>query len=242
MSNIRGPHPLLAREGWPFILGFVAAAFIVGYFFGVRWSLPFVLLTAFSLNFFRDPRRDLPADPRAIVCPADGRVIAIEETEDPYLRRRALKISIFMNVFDVHVNRMPVAGTVLEDWYFPGRFVNASFDKASLENERNALWVRTEDGRDVTVVQVAGLVARRILCYVKAGERVMAGDRFGFIRFGSRVDTFLPLGTRLNVGMGDRVRSRMDVIAYFGDPGSAAGDLPQAAPPPDRANGNSLPS
>lgn len=217
MRNIPGSHKWIAREGWPFILLFAAATLLAGYFFGVWWALPFLLLTVFSINFFRDPQRPVSNDPRAVVCPADGRVIRVEETEDPYLGRPALKISIFMNVFDVHVNRMPVTGKVHEQWYYSGKFFNAAFDKASLENERNALWVRTGDGRDVTVVQVAGLVARRILCYVRAGDPVRAGDRFGFIRFGSRVDTYLPLGTRVSVTVGDRVRSRMDVIAYFDD-------------------------
>ena len=213
MQNIAGSHRWIAREGWPFILLFAATAILVQVFLGFWWALPLYVLTAFSINFFRDPARPVSTDPEAVVCPADGKVILVEQMQDPYLKREAIKISIFMNVFDVHVNRMPINGQIRERWYHPGRFFNAALDKASLENERNALWVRTPAGRDVTVVQVAGLVARRILCYVQAGDAVSQGDRFGFIRFGSRVDTFLPLDTEVLVSVGDRVRSRQDVIA-----------------------------
>ncbi|MEB8535802.1 phosphatidylserine decarboxylase, partial [Acidithiobacillus ferriphilus] len=134
----------------------------------------------------------------------------------PYLSRPALKISIFMNVFDVHVNRMPVKGQVQKTWYFPGKFFNAALDKASLENERNALWVKTDDGSDVTVVQVAGLVARRIVCHVAADSGVAAGQRFGFIRFGSRVDTYLPVNAQPLVAVGERVRAGAQCIATLG--------------------------
>ncbi|MEK8088829.1 phosphatidylserine decarboxylase [Thermithiobacillus plumbiphilus] len=213
MQNIAGSHRWIAREGWPFILLFAAAAILIQVFLGFWWALPLYVLTAFSINFFRDPARPVSTDPEAVVCPADGKVILVEQTQDPYLKRDAIKISIFMNVFDVHINRMPINGQIRERWYHPGRFFNAALNKASLENERNALWVRTPAGRDVTVVQVAGLVARRILCYVQAGDAVSQGDRFGFIRFGSRVDTFLPLDTEVLVSVGDRVRSRQDVIA-----------------------------
>lgn len=213
MQNIAGSHRWIAREGWPFILLFAVAAGLIHLLLGIWWAFPLYLLTLFSINFFRDPLRPVSTDPQDVVCPADGKVIVVEQMQDPYLKRDAIKISIFMNVFDVHVNRMPVSGIVRERWYHPGRFFNAALDKASLENERNALWVRTSTGRDVTVVQVAGLVARRILCYLQAGDDVRQGDRFGFIRFGSRVDTFLPLDAQVFVSVGDRVRSRQDVIA-----------------------------
>lgn len=212
MQNIAGSHQWIAREGWPFILMFATAAILLQVFLGFWWALPLYVLTAFSINFFRDPVRPVSTDPQAVVCPADGKVILVEQMQDPYLKREAIKISIFMNVFDVHVNRMPINGQIRERWYHPGRFFNAALDKASLENERNALWVHTPTGHDVTVVQVAGLVARRILCYVQAGDAVRQGDRFGFIRFGSRVDTFLPLDTEILVSVGDRVSSRQDVI------------------------------
>ncbi|MGC9215910.1 phosphatidylserine decarboxylase [Acidithiobacillus sp.] len=211
------PYPLLAREGWPFIALFLGVAIVLQVLTNRWWALPFYLLFLFGLQFFRDPRRRLPTlSEQSVLCPADGKVIAIEQVEDPYLSRPALKISIFMNVFDVHVNRMPVSGQVRKVWYFPGKFFNAALDKASLENERNALWVRTGDGSDVTVVQVAGLVARRIVCYVAADAVVVSGQRFGFIRFGSRVDTYLPLGAQPLVAIGERVRSGAQCIATLG--------------------------
>ena len=214
------PYPVLAREGWSFLALFLGVAIVLQMVTNGWWASPFYLLFLFSLQFFRDPRRPLPTlSERSVVCPADGRVIAVEQVDDPYLSRPALKISIFMNVFDVHVNRMPVKGQVQKVWYFPGKFFNAALDKASLENERNALWVKTDDGSDVTVVQVAGLVARRIVCYVSAEvaeSAVTAGQRFGFIRFGSRVDTYLPFSAQPLVVVGERVRSGAQCIATLG--------------------------
>ncbi|MHB8248435.1 MAG: phosphatidylserine decarboxylase [Acidithiobacillus sp.] len=212
------PYPLIAREGWPFLAVFLALAVLLQIFLSVVWALPAYALFLFALQFFRDPPRQVPAGKDLVICPADGRVIAVETVDDPYLGRSALKISVFMNVFDVHVNRMPVAGRVQKIWYFPGKFFNAALDKSSTENERNALWVQTVSGQDVTVVQVAGLVARRILCYVGGDEVVTAGQRFGFIRFGSRVDTYLPLSARALVTVGERVRSGADAIATLGEP------------------------
>ncbi|WP_414041373.1 phosphatidylserine decarboxylase [Acidithiobacillus sp. M4-SHS-6] len=211
------PYPILAREGWPFLLMFLGLAIVLQIFLTGWWlvfSAFFYLLFLFSLQFFRDPRRPLPdLSPQSVLCPADGRVIAIEQVEDPYLSRAAIKISIFMNIFDVHVNRMPVSGVVHNVWYFPGRFFNAALDKASLENERNALWIQTPDGQDVTVVQVAGLVARRIVCHVQKENSVVIGQRFGFIRFGSRVDTYLPPDTQVQVRIGERVRAGAQCLA-----------------------------
>ena len=139
----------------------------------------------------------------------------VGRAHDPYLKREALKISVFMNVFNVHSNRSPVDGVVKERWYYPGAFVNAALDKASLENERNALWLRTKDGQDVTCVQVAGLIARRILCYVGAGAELERGQRFGFIRFGSRVDVYLPLGAEPKAAIGDKVYAAETVLAWL---------------------------
>ena len=155
------PHPFLAREGWPFIALSLALALLASSA-GV-WSLPFWLIFVFCLQFFRDPARVIAGGPKSIVAPADGRIVVVEETDDPYLKRRALKVSVFMNVFNVHSNRAPIASRVVQKWYNPGRFLNAALDKASVENERCALHLKTEDGRDVTCVQIAGLVARRIL-------------------------------------------------------------------------------
>ena len=208
------PHPIIAREGWPFLgIGVVVSA-LVTFFLG-WWSLPFWLATLFVLQFFRDPGREVPGEPNALVSPADGRIVFVGRAEDPYLRREALKISVFMNVFNVHSNRSPVDGTVKEKWYFPGAFVNAAIDKASLENERSALWLRTRDGQDVTCVQVAGLIARRILCYVGSGAELVRGQRYGFIRFGSRVDVYLPLDAQPKAAIGDKVYAAETVLAWL---------------------------
>jgi phosphatidylserine decarboxylase len=214
----RYPHPLIAREGWSFLLGALAAALLVGLFLGWGWSAPVWLAALFVLQFFRDPPREVPADAGAVLSAADGRVIEVGRAPDPYLKREALKVSVFMNVFNVHSNRSPVDGVVKQRWYFPGAFVNAALDKASAENERNALWLRTRDGQDVTCVQVAGLIARRILCYVGAGAELERGQRFGFIRFGSRVDHYLPPEARVNVALGDKVYAAESVLAWLTTP------------------------
>ena len=207
------PHPIVAREGWPFLAAAVAAALVVGYVAGAGWSLPLWLAAAFVLQFFRDPPRAVPEDARAVVSAADGRVVAVEKARDPWLERDALKISVFMNVFNVHSNRAPVDGTVRQRWYHAGRFLNAALDKASLENESNALWLRTRSGADVTCVQIAGLIARRILCYVEAGAQLSRGERFGFIRFGSRVDVYLPPEAQVSAALGDKVTAGVSIIA-----------------------------
>jgi len=208
------PHPIIAREGWPFLaIGVVVS--VVATWFICWWSLPLWLATLFVLQFFRDPARDVPDEPRAVVSPADGRIVMVGRAQDPYLKREALKISVFMNVFNVHSNRAPVDGVVKERWYYPGAFVNAALDKASLENERNALWLRTASGADVTCVQIAGLIARRILCYVDAGADLVRGQRFGFIRFGSRVDVYLPLDAEPKAAIGDKVYAAQTVLAWL---------------------------
>lgn len=208
------PHPILAREGWPFISSSVLLSVIVWALAGFWWSLPIWLLTIFVVQFFRDPARPIPRDPLAVLSPADGRIVAIAHAFDPYAGRDALKISVFMNVFNVHSNRAPVDGALRDVQYFPGKFVNADLDKASEQNERNALVIDC-DGRVVTAVQVAGLIARRILCYVKAGDALQRGQRFGFIRFGSRVDVYLPLDTQSRVSIGDKVYASSTVLADF---------------------------
>jgi phosphatidylserine decarboxylase len=169
------PHPIIAREGWPFLGIAFAVSFGILLVFGLPWSLPFWLTTVFILQFFRDPARQVPDDPQAVLSPADGRVVAVEKVRDPYLDRDALKISVFMNVFNVHSNRSPVDGTVRQRWYHAGAFFNAALDKASLENERNALWLQTRGGQDVTCVQIAGLIARRICPSLAPGTGGLAG-------------------------------------------------------------------
>jgi len=207
------PHPIIAREGWPFIGFTLLAAVAVQFAAGWIWAAPLWLMFIFCVQFFRDPPRPIPGDAHSILSPADGRIVAIEPVRDPWLERDALKLSVFMNVFNVHSNRSPVDGEVKQRWYHPGRFINADLDKASTENERNALWLHTRTGHDITCVQVAGLIARRILCYVEAGKPLTRGERYGFIRFGSRVDLYLPLDTRIKVAIGDKVRASATVLA-----------------------------
>jgi phosphatidylserine decarboxylase len=206
------PHPIIAREGWPFLAAAIFVAAAAGWLIG-WWSGPLWLAALFVLQFFRDPPRQVPGDAHTVVSPADGRVVAVERARDPYLERNAIKVSVFMNVFNVHSNRSPVDGRVQKRWYIPGRFINAAFDKASLENERNALWLRTTGGADVTCVQIAGLIARRILCYVHEGDSLVRGQRFGFIRFGSRVDIYVPEDANLVAALGDKVYATSTVIA-----------------------------
>jgi phosphatidylserine decarboxylase len=210
--NASYPYPIIAREGWPFLAGAVAAAAVASWFVG-WWSAPLWLAALFVLQFFRDPPREVPGDSRTVVSPADGRIVAVGQARDPYLDRDSIKISVFMNVFNVHSNRSPVDGRVQKRWYNPGKFVNAALDKASEENERNALWLRTSSGADITCVQVAGLIARRVLCYVREGDSLARGQRFGFIRFGSRVDIYVPKDAKAVAALGDKVYASATVIA-----------------------------
>jgi phosphatidylserine decarboxylase len=211
MSNY--PHPVIAREGWPYT-GLALAVAVLATWFFQWWSLPFWLIALFVVQFFRDPPRDIPQGEGLVLCPADGRVIVVGEAPDPYRdNAKSLKVSVFMNVFNVHSNRSPVDGTVRRVDYAAGLFVNASFDKASTDNERNAMVMQLADGTEISCVQVAGLVARRILCYVKAGDRLARGQRYGFIRFGSRVDVYLPAGSRPRVAIGDKVKASSTVLA-----------------------------
>lgn len=207
------PHPLIAREGWAFLRVSGLLALIVTFACGWLWSLPFWLAFVFVLQFFRDPPRAVPGDAKSVLSPADGRIVVVEPARDPWLDRDALKISVFMNVFNVHSNRSPIDGEVVQRWYHPGKFINADLDKASTENERNALHLRASTGHDITCVQVAGLIARRILCYVEAGKPLHRGERYGFIRFGSRVDLYLPKEVRVKVGVGETVSATTTILA-----------------------------
>lgn len=207
------PHPIIAKEGWPFIaINFFLILF--SFIFLPKWItfLCFVLLV-FVIQFFRDPPRPVIDIPDAIHSPADGRIVKVEQVRDPYADRDALMISVFMNVFNVHSNRAAVNGTVQNVTYIPGTFVNADLDKASENNERNAVVIQTPEGQTVTLVQIAGLVARRILCYVRPGDQLRAGDRYGFIRFGSRVDVYLPTTATPCVSIGDKVYATSTILA-----------------------------
>jgi phosphatidylserine decarboxylase len=199
---------IIAREGYVFILVF--ACFTVSAFFiAPLWAaLLLSLITLFTIWFFRNPERKTPPGDNLVISPADGKVILIEEIRDHELMAGPLrKISIFMNVFNVHVNRVPCTGRIETIRYYAGKFMSANLDKASSDNERNGLIIRMDDGRAIGMVQIAGLVARRIACWVNEGTRVIKGERVGLIRFGSRVDVLLPPDTAVLVKPGDHVRA-----------------------------------
>ena len=165
------------------------------------------------LLVFRNPSRVIPQGRRLVVASGDGKVIAIEEEFEPrFIKDRSIRVTIFLNVFDVHINRMPCEGVVEEVQYQPGLFLVASRPDATLRNEQNALMIRTSEGAKVLCVQVAGLIARRIVCWVSSGDRAVCGERFGLIRFGSRMDTFLPVGTAVKVAVGDRVKGGETIL------------------------------
>jgi phosphatidylserine decarboxylase len=216
------PHPLIAREGWPYVAGTALAAFAVAAVLGIGWSLPFFVVAVFVLQFFRDPPRAVPAGAHLVLSPADGRIVKVVAVRDPYTDRDTVLVSVFMNVFNVHSNRVPIDGTVERIDYQAGSFVNADLDKASTENERNAMVLRLASGERITVVQVAGLIARRILCYVKPGDALRGGQRYGFIRFGSRVDVYLPPDARPRVAVGDVVYATTTVLAELAPGGAGA--------------------
>jgi phosphatidylserine decarboxylase len=207
----------IAKEGWPFILIALGITAIVFYFNGnVAVRVVFVLLAVFVIAFFRDPERIVPSGNDTLVSPADGKIIKIENVfEDRLLKSEAVKISIFMNVFNVHVNRAPASCKVLKILYNPGKFLSANLDKASLENEQNAVLAESLSGRKFVFNQIAGLIARRIVCRVSEGARLNKGERFGLIRFGSRVDVYLPKGTVVSVKLGDKVTAGVSVIARW---------------------------
>ena len=197
------PHPILAREGWPFIALACVLAVGMQWWQGFWYALPFWLILLFVVQFFRDPPRNVPQQPDVVLSPADGRIVKVEIVRDPYANREALLS-----------NRSSVQGTVQQVQYFPGSFVNADLDKASTENERNAV-VIDSNGTTVTLVQVAGLIARRILCYVKPGDVLQRGQRYGFIRFGSRVDVYLPTDAQPLVAPGEKVSATTTVLAQL---------------------------
>lgn len=209
----KGSNLYITPEGLPFI-GIALLFCVFSAVIGLKIIfVACVALTLFVIYFFRNPERDITNDDRAIVSPADGRIIKVEECKaDGFLNGYAKKISIFMSVFNVHVNRVPVSGVVKKIAYNPGSFVVASLDKASELNERNAILVETKNGVPVLFVQVAGLIARRIVCYLKEGDEVLKGSRFGMIRFGSRLDVYLPLDCCIEVEVGDRVKSGSTVL------------------------------
>jgi len=203
----------VAPEGWPFILGPAAAAVALALTGRRALAAPFALAALASAGFFRDPERRPPDAVDAVLAPADGTVTAVVDDEDAFVGP-AVRISIFLSPLDVHVNRAPVAGIVVDARYTPGRFVAAYRPEAGRLNERCAINIQGERAR-VTVVQIAGVVARRIVCRVGAGDKVEAGARFGLIRFGSRTDCYVPRGTDVRVRVGDRVRGGVTVLGIL---------------------------
>ncbi len=205
-------YPIVAKEGWLFLTISVITSIVIS-FFSFETAIPIWIISLFILQFFRDPVRSIPQEENLVVSAADGRIISIEKTTDPYKKRKAIKVSVFMNVFNVHSNKAPISGEIINKWYSAGKFLNASLSKSSLENERCALLIKTKNKKFVTCVQIAGLIARRILCYKKIGDNLSKGERYGFIRFGSRVDLYLPESATVIVKLGERVKNCESIIA-----------------------------
>jgi phosphatidylserine decarboxylase len=208
------PQIPVAKEGYPFI-GFMAFITLIFALLSYDWlAWPCLVLTVFVLCFFRDPERFVPIDENIMVSPADGKVIIAETvTDDTFTQGQAYKVSIFMNVFNVHVNRAPMGGNVEQILYRPGKFYAADSKKGALQNEYCGVVMRTTSGQKVAFVQIAGLIARRIICWLEPGDTIKKGRRFGLIRFGSRVDLYLPLEAELLVQVGQKVRSGETPIA-----------------------------
>ncbi|HPC03247.1 MAG TPA: phosphatidylserine decarboxylase family protein [Syntrophales bacterium] len=213
---MRKKHFPVALEGMPFILSLTVLVLLFAFFGFPRTALVFLVPTVFTVWFFRNPERKVPEDEKAVISPADGRVLKVEAlVEDEILGEPVRKISIFMNVFNVHVNRMPFSGTIRKIRYTPGKFLSANLDKASRLNERNAVLLETDGGLKILTTQIAGLIARRIVCWVEEGMSVKRGERFGMIRFGSRLEVFMPPDARVAVEKGDTVRAGETIIGYL---------------------------
>ena len=220
MNKAKWPARVILPVAQPGLIFIVLSFLITGSFFYLGWAVLTwisLALTIFVCWFFRDPNRQIPQDKNSLVSPADGKVIVVEKHSEgcAYLSGPHMKISIFMNVFNVHVNRMPFDGTIQKVQYIPGKFINAAFDKASEHNERNALLVKTKDDTLYVVVQIAGLIARRIVNCAKEGETIKKGERYGMIRFGSRLDLYLPYDFEVAVRTGYKTRAGETVIGYM---------------------------
>jgi phosphatidylserine decarboxylase len=227
VNSIQSAVVPVHREGWRFIAIFAAITLILFWLNLTPLAWLGVIATAWCAYFFRDPERVTPLRAGLVISPADGRVSSIAEVVPPpeldLARQPVTRISVFMNVFDVHVNRAPLDGRVMRIAYIPGAFVNAELDKASEDNERQALTLEMADGRHLGVVQIAGLIARRIVKFVAEGDHLQAGQRFGLIRFGSRVDVYLPAGCQPHVSVGQRAIAGETVLA---DLASSEGERP----------------
>lgn len=213
---MKTPQIPIAKEGYPFIAFAAFVTLILAVLGYDLLALPALALTTFALYFFRDPERIGPTSDDALISPADGKVILIEKIiDDQYLLGQVYKVSIFMNVFNVHVNRAPVNGAVEKILYFPGKFYSADSDRGAMHNEHCAVLVRSTSGHRMAFVQVAGLIARRIVCWLETGDQVQRGQRFGMIRFGSRVDLYIPAQTQLEVSVGQKVKAGETVLGYL---------------------------
>lgn len=207
---------IIAQEGYPFIIFSLVITVLIS-FFGICWLIILmVALTLFVVWFFRNPERYFQDEEKLVISPADGKVVKIDNVEiTGTIAGKYKKISIFMNVFNVHVNRVPYSGQIETINYHEGKFLSANLDKASVDNERNELMIRTEDGRVLWAVQIAGLIARRIVCWLNVGTPVKKGERFGLIRFGSRVDIYLPEDSKISVKLGDKVKAGETPLGYL---------------------------
>ena len=202
-----------AKEGFPFIGAAAGITLMAGWLGWIPIAALAGILTLFVSWFFRNPSRVIPQGARLVVAPGDGKVLAVDEEFEPrYLKDRAVRISIFLNVFDVHINRIPCEGTIEDVQYQPGLFLVASKPSATLKNEQNAVMIKAVGEAKVLCVQVAGLIARRIVCWVNPKDRAVRGERYGLIRFGSRMDTYLPIGTAIKVAVGDRVKGGESIL------------------------------
>jgi phosphatidylserine decarboxylase len=218
METKSSKRPVIHPEGWKFAFIFFVISLLT-YLVYAPISVIGFLLTLFTLWFFRDPSRNTPVDSNLIISSADGKVCLIDEacppTEVSMKQEKMKRVCVFMNVFNVHVNRSPVAGVIKNIVYKEGQFLNASLDKASEKNERSSLIINSEHGADIVVVQIAGLIARRILGFVSKNQNLNQGERFGLIRFGSRVDIYMPLDSTVKCSVGDKVVAGESVLASF---------------------------
>lgn len=206
----------VARAGYPLIFASVFTTCVFALLELTVPALTGLAITFFICYFFRDPDRVVPKNYGAVVSPADGKVIIAEQKAgSPFFEGKCQKISVFMSVFNVHVNRIPHEGEVERVSYYPGKFFSANLDKASIDNEHNAIFLKTGDGRKICVVQIAGLIARRIICKLQEGDRVARGERLGMICFGSRLDIYLPDDADLNVTVGDKVKAGTSILGYL---------------------------
>lgn len=207
----------IAREGIPFILTGIGLTCVFLILDLPVLAIPLAVLTSFIIFFFRDPERNLVNSEKAVLTPADGKIIAIERLTngDNRFPDTAVKLSIFMSVFNAHINRIPVGGRISQLIYHPGKFFSANLDKASLHNENNMVLLETDNREKIVLVQVAGLIARRIVCWVKAGDYVKTGQRFGLIRFGSRLEVYLPPDSTITVRKGEKVKAGQTIIGYL---------------------------